>query len=119
MAAASAAMEAALAAMAGSGVPTYALVRPRGHHAQPERADGYCFVNHLAPAVETVLRDCAERVAVVDFDVHHGNGTQECFWTRPEVLTVSMHMDHGAWGRRIPRRGRWRNSVPEPARGSI
>ncbi len=105
MAAASAAIETARAAMAHPGVRAYALVRPPGHHAQPERADGYCFVNNLALAVETVLRDGAERVAVVDFDVHHGNGTQECFWTRPDVLTVSMHMDHGAWGPSHPQTG--------------
>jgi acetoin utilization deacetylase AcuC-like enzyme len=44
-------------------------------------------------------------VAVVDFDVHHGNGTQECFWTRPDVLTISLHMDHGSWGSSHPQTG--------------
>jgi acetoin utilization deacetylase AcuC-like enzyme len=98
IAAASAAMDAARAAMAMPGRPAYALVRPPGHHAQPACADGYCFLNNAALAAETALRGGAGRVAIIDIDVHHGNGTQECFWTRPDVLTVSLHMDHGAWG---------------------
>ncbi len=105
VAAASAAMEAASAAMARSSTPAYALVRPPGHHAQPARADGYCFLNNAALAAETALRSGAERVAIVDIDVHHGNGTQECFWTRSDVLTISLHMDHGAWGASHPQTG--------------
>jgi acetoin utilization deacetylase AcuC-like enzyme len=105
VAAASAAMEAARAAMAQPGVPAYALVRPPGHHAQPACADGYCFVNNAALAAETARHEGALRVAIVDFDVHHGNGTQECFWNRQDVLTVSLHMDHGAWGPSHPQTG--------------
>jgi acetoin utilization deacetylase AcuC-like enzyme len=105
IAAASAAMEAASAAMARPGTPAYALVRPPGHHAQPECVDGYCFLNNAALAAETALRRGASRVAIVDFDVHHGNGTQECFWSRPDVLTISLHMDHGAWGASHPQTG--------------
>ncbi|MEA2445178.1 MAG: hypothetical protein QOJ12_2470, partial [Thermoleophilales bacterium] len=60
----------------------YALVRPPGHHAQPARADGYCFFNGVAIAAEVARRRGVERVAVVDWDVHHGNGTQECFYAR-------------------------------------
>ncbi len=105
IAAASAAIEAAKAATARPGVPAYALVRPPGHHAQPACADGYCFLNNAALAAETALRDGAERVAIVDFDVHHGNGTQECFWGRPDVLTISLHMDHGPWGASHPQTG--------------
>jgi acetoin utilization deacetylase AcuC-like enzyme len=105
IAAASGSMEAARAAMARPGVPAYALVRPPGHHAQPACADGYCFVNNAALAAETALRDGAERVAIIDFDVHHGNGTQECFWTRSDVLTISLHMDHGSWGPSHPQTG--------------
>lgn len=105
LAAASASMEAARAAMARPGVPAYALVRPPGHHAQPACADGYCFVNNAALAAETALRHGAERVAIIDFDVHHGNGTQECFWTRCDVLTISLHMDHGSWGPSHPQTG--------------
>jgi acetoin utilization deacetylase AcuC-like enzyme len=105
VAAASASMEAARAAMARPGVPAYALVRPPGHHAQPACADGYCFVNNAALAAETALRHGAERVVIIDFDVHHGNGTQECFWTRSDVLTISLHMDHGSWGPSHPQTG--------------
>ncbi len=105
IAAASAAIEAAKAASGQPGVPAYALVRPPGHHAQPARADGYCFLNNAALAAETALREGAERVAIIDFDVHHGNGTQECFWGRPDVLTISLHMDHGAWGASHPQTG--------------
>jgi acetoin utilization deacetylase AcuC-like enzyme len=105
LAAASAAMDAAREAMARPGVPAYALVRPPGHHAQPACADGYCFVNNTALAAETALAMGAKRVAVIDFDVHHGNGTQECFWTRSDVLTISLHMDHGSWGPSHPQTG--------------
>jgi len=105
LAAASAAIEAARAALAGPDRVTYALVRPPGHHAQPACADGYCFLNNVALAAEAALRLGARRVAIVDFDVHHGNGTQECFWTRSDVLTVSLHMDHGPWGPTHPQTG--------------
>jgi acetoin utilization deacetylase AcuC-like enzyme len=105
LAAASAAMEAARAASARPGLPAYALVRPPGHHAQPGCADGYCFLNNAALAAETALRGGAERVAIIDIDVHHGNGTQECFWSRADVLTISLHMDHGPWGSSHPQTG--------------
>jgi acetoin utilization deacetylase AcuC-like enzyme len=76
----------------------YALVRPSGHHAQPDRADGFCFFNNVAVAADHVLATTsAERVAIVDWDVHHGNGTQECFYDRDDVLVVGVHNDHWAW----------------------
>ncbi|MDQ2582460.1 histone deacetylase [Saccharothrix yanglingensis] len=75
----------------------YALVRPPGHHAQPGLADGYCLVNNAALVAETARR-AGRRVAVLDWDVHHGNGTQEVFRDTPDVLTVSVHMRHGPWG---------------------
>ncbi|MEV8437049.1 histone deacetylase [Actinosynnema sp. NPDC051121] len=75
----------------------YALVRPPGHHAQPATADGYCLVNNAALVAETARR-AGRRVAVLDWDVHHGNGTQEVFRDTPDVLTVSVHMRHGPWG---------------------
>jgi acetoin utilization deacetylase AcuC-like enzyme len=84
----------------------YALVRPPGHHAQPTRADGYCFFNNAALAA---LRACArgvDRVAIIDWDVHHGNGTQEGFYHRADVLTISLHMDHRSWGPSHPQDGR-------------
>lgn len=76
----------------------YALGRPPSHHAQPDTADGYCFVNGVAlAALEAMEHGCA-RVAIIDWDVHHGNGTQEGFYTCCDVLTISIHMEHGAWG---------------------
>jgi acetoin utilization deacetylase AcuC-like enzyme len=81
-----------------SGRPAYALVRPPGHHAAPAVADGYCFFNNAAIAAAEAAASGLARVAVVDWDVHHGNGTQEGFYSRDDVLTISLHMDHGAWG---------------------
>jgi acetoin utilization deacetylase AcuC-like enzyme len=83
----------------------YALTRPPGHHAQPAQADGYCLFSNAALCAELARARGAERVAVVDWDVHHGNGTQECFWERPDVVTVSLHMDHGSWGPHHPQTG--------------
>lgn len=69
-----------------------ALVRPPGHHAERDRAMGFCLLNNAAIAAEWARREAALRkVAVVDFDVHHGNGTQAAFWRRGDVLYVSTH----------------------------
>ena len=85
----------------------YALVRPSGHHAQPAQADGYCLVNNVAVAAEhAIATGIAERVAVVDWDVHPGNGTQECFYDRDDVLFVSLHNDFGSWGPSHPQTSR-------------
>lgn len=92
-------IEATEAVLDAPGTRSYALVRPPGHHAQPAEADGYCFFNSVAIAAELALqRDGIDRVAIIDWDVHHGNGTQECFYGRDDVLTISLHMSHGAWG---------------------
>ena len=82
----------------GDGRLAYALVRPPGHHAQPAMADGYCFVNNIAVAIEAARARGLRRAAVIDWDVHHGNGTQAGYYCDPDVLTISLHMDHGAWG---------------------
>ncbi len=68
-----------------------ALLRPPGHHARPGQAMGFCLVNNVAVAAAHVRARGAKRVAIVDFDVHHGNGTQEIFWRDPSVLYVSTH----------------------------
>lgn len=68
-----------------------ALLRPPGHHARAGQAMGFCLVNNVAVAAAHLRMLGAERVAIVDFDVHHGNGTQEMFWRDPSVLYVSTH----------------------------
>lgn len=76
----------------------YAMVRPSGHHAQPDQVDGFCYFNNVAIAADHVLATTdVERVAVVDWDVHHGNGTQECFYDRDDVLVIGIHNDHWSW----------------------
>jgi acetoin utilization deacetylase AcuC-like enzyme len=84
--------------LSGEADVAYALVRPPGHHAQPAQADGYCLFNNVALAAEHARRSGVDRVTILDWDVHHGNGTQECFYDRDDILTVSLHMRHGAWG---------------------
>ncbi len=96
-AAAGCALDAVDAVLDGEAALAYALARPPGHHAGPATIDGYCFLNNVALAAQRALDRGAQRVAIVDWDVHHGNGTQACFWSRPEVLTISLHMDHRAW----------------------
>ena len=70
----------------------YALARPPGHHASQDLAGGFCYLNNSAIAAQ-LLRESFERVAIIDVDVHHGNGTQRIFYARNDVLTVSIHAD--------------------------
>ena len=71
----------------------FSLCRPPGHHAARDLYGGYCFVNNAAAAAQT-LRDAGmDRVAVVDVDYHHGNGTQDIFWSRGDVLVANLHGD--------------------------
>lgn len=70
----------------------YALTRPPGHHSNADAAAGHCMMNVAAVAVER-LRSAHARVATLDIDVHHGNGTQAIFYERDDVLTVSIHAD--------------------------
>jgi acetoin utilization deacetylase AcuC-like enzyme len=70
----------------------YALCRPPGHHAFTDLAGGFCFLNNAAIAAER-LRQKGHRPAILDVDVHHGNGTQGIFYRRGDVLTVSIHAD--------------------------
>ena len=85
------AIAAAQAVLDGSQA-AYALARPPGHHAYADLAGGFCFLNNSAIAAQ-MLRARHDRVAIVDVDVHHGNGTQGIFYGRNDVLTVSLHAD--------------------------
>ena len=69
-----------------------ALVRPPGHHAEAARAMGFCFFNNVAVGAEHLIRRHGlRRVLIVDWDLHHGNGTQHAFYSRPDVLYFSTH----------------------------
>jgi len=104
-AAAGQAIAAAIHVYAGKGQIAYALLRPPGHHAQPQMADGYCFFNNIGIAIEALRARGLKTAAVIDWDVHHGNGTQQGFYADPDVLTISLHMNHGAWGDTHPQTG--------------
>ncbi|HET7619936.1 MAG TPA: histone deacetylase, partial [Vicinamibacterales bacterium] len=73
------------------GEPAFALVRPPGHHAERDRAMGFCLFNNAAVAAAAALARGLSRVAIADIDVHHGNGTQWIFYDEPRVLYVSTH----------------------------
>ena len=88
---ASAAAHAADLIASGSERAVYVLTRPPGHHAEPDRCGGYCYLNNAAVAAHRLSK--LGKVAVLDLDVHHGNGTQHIFYDRSDVLTVSVHGD--------------------------
>ncbi len=71
----------------------FALCRPPGHHAARDLYGGYCFINNVAVCAQAFLDQGAERVAVLDVDFHHGNGTQSIFYERPDVMFLSLHGD--------------------------
>jgi acetoin utilization deacetylase AcuC-like enzyme len=89
--AAACAARAADALVQGEARSAFALVRPPGHHATPYVPMGFCLFNNAAIAVRTAQHAGAERVAIVDIDVHHGNGTQDIFYADPTVLYTSLH----------------------------
>ena len=71
-----------------------ALSRPPGHHGLPDFPNGFCLLNNIGVAIRAAqARGLARRIAVVDWDVHHGNGTEAVFWDDPSVLTISLHQD--------------------------
>ena len=70
--------------------PVFVPARPPGHHAPADRAMGFCLLNNVAVAARALV-DAGQRVLIVDWDVHHGNGTQDLFWDDPHVLYVSTH----------------------------
>lgn len=83
---------AAARAVHGGHDAAYAFSRPPGHHAAPATFGGYCYLNNTALAAAW-LADRGTRVAILDVDTHHGNGTQAVFWRRGDVLTISIHGD--------------------------
>lgn len=126
---ASVAAASSAAAAVGSvldGAPSaYALTRPPGHHAAPSSFGGFCYMNNVAVAASAARRRGA-RVAILDVDAHAGNGTQQIFWTRSDVLTVSVHADptheypyfHGFPGERGAGPGEGFNSNHPLAKGA-
>ena len=89
--AAGACVAAVRAVMAGQIQQAFCGVRPPGHHATSSHAMGFCLLNNIALAAEEALQCGARRVAILDWDVHHGNGTQDIFWRRPDVYYASIH----------------------------
>lgn len=91
LAAAGCAWEAARMLYDGDAEASFALARPPGHHASADRAMGFCLFNNIAVAARAVQHHGAGRVLIIDFDVHHGNGTQDIFYEDPSVYFVSLH----------------------------
>jgi len=90
--AAGGACDAVDAVMEGRAPRAFSLARPPGHHAEPHRAMGFCLLNSVAIAARHAqAAHGIQRVAIVDWDVHHGNGTQAIFWEDPSVLFISLH----------------------------
>ncbi|MCR8725857.1 class II histone deacetylase [Frigidibacter sp. ROC022] len=108
--------------LTGKHANAYALSRPPGHHCLPDWPNGFCLMANIAIAVEAALAEgLAGRVAVLDWDVHHGNGTEAIFYERAEVLTISLHqewnypLDTGAFADRGRGAGEGANlNVPLP-----
>jgi acetoin utilization deacetylase AcuC-like enzyme len=87
-------LEAARMVMAGELDNAFCAVRPPGHHAESDRSLGFCLFNNIAITAEYLIREHGlSRIAIVDFDVHHGNGTQHLFEDRSDVLFISIHED--------------------------
>jgi acetoin utilization deacetylase AcuC-like enzyme len=82
------------AVLTGAARNAYALSRPPGHHCTADFPNGFCLLNNIAVAIRAAqAAGLAQRVAVVDWDVHHGNGTEAIFWEDPSVLTISLHQE--------------------------
>lgn len=79
------------AVLGGAADNSFAIVRPPGHHARPARAMGFCLFNNVAIGASWLVEHGIDRVLIIDWDVHHGNGTQEMFYESPDVMYVSTH----------------------------
>ena len=108
------------AVLAGSLANAFCAVRPPGHHAEQAMAMGFCFYNNVAVGVHPALASGIERIAVVDFDVHHGNGTVEIFKDEPRVLVCSsfQHPFYPNRARRVDRPNIVNTPLPEGTRGA-
>ncbi|HEV3232916.1 MAG TPA: histone deacetylase, partial [Candidatus Dormibacteraeota bacterium] len=91
LASAGGAVEAVRQVLGGGRRTAWSLTRPPGHHATRDVAMGFCLLNNVAVGAGAALAAGLERVAIVDFDVHHGNGTQDVFYERADVLYISTH----------------------------
>jgi acetoin utilization deacetylase AcuC-like enzyme len=83
----------AAGALAGGARASFAICRPPGHHATARAMGGYCYLNNAAIAAQALLDAGCAKVAVIDIDYHHGNGTQAIFWARDDVFFASLHAD--------------------------
>ena len=113
--AAGAAVELVQAALAGTIQSGFSLARPPGHHATRGESGGYCYLNNVAVAARAALAAGTERVLIVDWDVHHGQGTQREFYSDSRVLYISIHRyEWGAWWPNL-RESDYHNIGQEPA----
>ena len=92
--AAGATLAAMRAVLKGEAKNGFAVVRPPGHHAEPDRPMGFCLFNNVAIAAQDALAGGIERVLVVDYDAHHGNGTERAFWDEPRAGYFSTHQEN-------------------------
>ena len=114
--AAGAACQAVELVCAGNNNFAFCAIRPPGHHAEPDRAMGFCLFNNvMIGAAHAIALGLAQRVAIVDFDVHHGNGTQKMAWERPDIAYVSVHQSPLFPGTGLEtERGDWNNILNCP-----
>jgi acetoin utilization deacetylase AcuC-like enzyme len=104
----------------GEAENAFAVVRPPGHHAEPKRAMGFCLFNNIAIAAREALAQGLERVLIVDYDAHHGNGTQAVFWDDQRVAYLSTHQEGiypgSGWIAEAPQARQRIVNLPLPAR---